>query len=81
MAQQARDLIHTLLKNTNKIDLINARRGKGFHLDAKVLVDDKNVAEILISRQLAARYDGGTSPADWCVKKRSFGLEIPYTPY
>ena len=78
MAMQARDLMRTLLKDAKKIDLINPRRGLNFHLDAKVLVDGKNVAEILISRQLAARYNGGTSPADWCFKRRSFGLEIPY---
>lgn len=78
MAKQARDLMRTLLKEAQNIDLINARRGKEFHLDAKVLVDEKNVAEILIGRQLAARYNGGTSPADWCFKRRSFGLEIPY---
>jgi len=78
MAQKARDLMRTLLRNAKTIDLINARRGSNFHLDAKVLVDGKNTAEILISRQLAARYDGGVSPADWCFKKRSFGLEIPY---
>ena len=78
MAQQARDLIRTLLRNAKTINLINARRGNNFHLDAKVLVDGKNIAEIMISRQLAERYDGRASPADWCFKKRSFGLEIPY---
>ena len=81
MAKQARDLLRTLLKEAKKIDFINARRGDGFHLDAVLLVDGKNVAEILIRRQLAARYDGNASPADWCFKRRSFGLEIPYIPY
>ena len=70
--------MRSLLKEATKIDLINARRGDGFHLNAKVLVDGKDVAEILIGRELAERYDGGASPADWCFKKRSFGLEIPY---
>ncbi len=80
MAKQARDLTKTLLTSAVRIDLVNARRGKEFHLDAKVMVEGKDIAEILIGQQLAARHTGGTSPADWCFKRRSFGLEIPYTP-
>ena len=77
MAKQARDLMRTLLEEAKTINLINARRGNGFHLSAKVLVDEKDVAEILIGRQLAARHYGGTSPADWCFKQLPFGMEIP----
>ena len=81
MAKQARDLLRNLLREANQIDLIDARRGREFHLNAKVLVDGKDISKIMISRKLAVIHHSGRSPADWCFKRRSFGLEIPYTPY
>ena len=81
LAKQARDVLRKMLREANQIDLINARRGHEFHLKATVLADGKDVAEIMISRNIAVRHHRGQSPADWCFKRRSFGLDIPYTPY
>jgi len=46
--------------------LKNVQRGKYFRILADVQADRKDVADILIKKRLAVRYDGGTKGFDWC---------------
>lgn len=79
MAKQAKELTQSLLEEAKRIDLINSRRGTTFNLSATILVDGQDVGQVLRQKHLAEHHGGGTYTADWCLKRRSFGLEIPYT--
>ncbi len=45
-----------------------ASRDKYFRIDARVLADGQDLADLLISQGLAVPYDGGTKTADWCAE-------------
>ena len=80
LAKQAKELTQSLLEKAKRIDLINSRRGTMFNLSATILADGKDVGQALRKKHLAVHHGGGTYTGDWCLKRRSFGLEIPYTP-
>ncbi len=41
-------------------------RGKYFRIVGSLIADGVDVSELLIERQLAVLYDGGTKAKDWC---------------
>jgi len=53
------------LRSAKTIELRNIKRGKYFRLVADVFADGQSLAEGLINKQLAVRYDGGTK-INWC---------------
>ena len=40
--------------------------GKYFRIVGRLIADDVDISELLIERQLAVLYDGGTKTKDWC---------------
>ncbi|MCI5212638.1 MAG: hypothetical protein D3910_28480, partial [Candidatus Electrothrix sp. ATG2] len=56
-------------KKARKIKLKNVRRGKYFRIVADVQAGKQNVADVLIKKGLAVRYDGGTKGFNWCSSK------------
>ena len=66
LAYKAKRLTVNTLRNAKVIELRNIQRGKYFRIVADVYVDDKSLADILISNKLAVSYDGGTKTKDWC---------------
>jgi len=64
-AKRARDETVNLLRNANNIELRKLERGKYFRILAEVYVDGQNLAEMLISKQLARPYAGGKRRS-WC---------------
>ena len=66
LAQKSKQLTVSLLRNAKKIELRNIQRGKYFRIVADVFVDEKSLADIQITNNLAVRYDGGTKIKDWC---------------
>ncbi|MCJ8276554.1 MAG: thermonuclease family protein [Bdellovibrionales bacterium] len=70
-ARAARKLVKNLLKRAQRIDLKNVERGKYFRIVADVIVDGKNLKDILISNRLAYSYDGSKKPkTNWCEMGR-----------
>jgi micrococcal nuclease len=70
-ARNARKLVEAELKNAKRIDLVDIGRDKYFRIDADVIVDGRNLGELLIKNNLAYRYDGGTKQIiDWCGRTR-----------
>ena len=65
-AQQARDMVADILKDAEKIDLKNMKRGKYFRIVADVYVGGENIADMLIEAGMAVKYDGGKKIKDWC---------------
>lgn len=71
VARISQKLVENLLKNAKRIDLANIGRDKYFRIDADVLIDGRNLKDILIQQNLAYSYDGGTKPkVDWCKVAR-----------
>ena len=71
MAYEARDLVRGLLDNAQTITLSiddNPKevRGKYFRIVGRLIADDVDISDLLIERQLAVFYDGGTKTKDWC---------------
>ena len=66
-ARSARKLVTNLLKNAKRVDLNNVTRGKYFRIVADVILDGRNLKDILIQNRLAYAYDGGKKrKPDWC---------------
>ena len=66
-ALQAKKLVEDMLKNSQRIDLENAKRGKYFRIAAKVKADEVFVGDYLVRNKLAYPYKGGKKPlVDWC---------------
>ena len=57
-ARNAKKLLQNILKNAKRIDLINIERDKYFRLLADVIVDGKNVKEVLIKNRVVRTYYG-----------------------
>lgn len=66
LATKARETTVELLRKAKKVELRNIHRDKYFRIDADVFVDGQNLAEVLLSKGLAKKYDGGKKP-DWSV--------------
>jgi micrococcal nuclease len=65
LAKTARRFVINQLINAKTIELKNIKQDKYFRLDAKVLVDQKDIAHLLINQNLARPYDG-TKRQTWC---------------
>jgi len=66
LAIKARDFVQMLLDNADSVVLKNLDRGNFFRLLAEVIVDGKNLGELLVAKDLAVRYQGKKS--SWCIK-------------
>ncbi|MCI5132304.1 MAG: thermonuclease family protein [Candidatus Electrothrix sp. EH2] len=69
LAREAKGVVEKVLKKARRITLKNVQRGKYFRILADVQADKQNLADILIEKGLAVRYDGGTKGFDWCSRK------------
>jgi len=65
-AQQAKQLVHSLLKNAKTIHLHRIGRGKYFRILADVEFDGQDLATALLDRDLAVKYSGGKRDFNWC---------------
>jgi endonuclease YncB( thermonuclease family) len=64
-ARQARLLLKKYIDSATQITLVEPERDKYFRIVSKVMVDDIDIAELLIKNGLAVAYDGGTKQS-WC---------------
>ncbi|MCW5211349.1 thermonuclease family protein [Desulfobulbus sp. TB] len=73
LAHEAKEVVYELFQHGRKVKLKNLRRGKYFRIIADVYVGRRNLANVLIKKGLAVRYDGGTKGYDWCSSKAKTG--------
>jgi len=67
MAEIAQKEVESMMTNAKRIDLINTERGKYFRVIADIFIDGQSLADHLLKKKLAVRYQGGTKPdIDWC---------------
>jgi len=69
LARQARNIVRHLLKRARDITLRNVSRGRYFRIVATVLVDGKDLRQVLIAAGLAVPYSDGKTTGDWCAGK------------
>ncbi|WP_246072252.1 thermonuclease family protein [Catenovulum sediminis] len=69
LARKAKQFTVNQLRSAQKIELKNIRRGKYFRIVADVYVDSVNISELLISNNLAVRYDGKRTKKNWCEQQ------------
>lgn len=65
LGYMARDLVDSILSNSDQIILHDIIRPKYFRLVGDVTADGVSIADTLISLGLAVPYDGGTKTVDW----------------
>ncbi len=71
LAYEVRDLVRDILNNAQTITLTiddNSKevRGKYFRIVGRLIADGVDISELLIQKNLAVLYDGGTKVKDWC---------------
>ena len=71
LAYKARDLVRGLLGNAQTITLTiddNPKevRGKYFRIVGRLMADGQDISDLLIQKNVAVLYDGGTKVKDWC---------------
>jgi endonuclease YncB( thermonuclease family) len=64
----ARDLVKNLLIKADRIDIVNAGKGKYFRVVADIIIDNSiNLKNVLLEKGLAYKYDGAKKQKiDWC---------------
>jgi len=65
-AKLARDYLRAILARGEVLELHNVERGKYFRIVANLIVDDVDIAELMIEKQLARKYDGKAKRLSWC---------------
>lgn len=66
-ARNAKRLVENLLKNANRIDILDIDRDKYFRILGRVVVDGKDLSQILLKNGLAYPYFGETKEKrNWC---------------
>lgn len=66
-ARTAKRLIENQLKMAKRIDLTDIAKDKYFRILANVIVDGRDLKDILLKNKLAYNYEGGTKEKlNWC---------------
>lgn len=69
LAKEARNYVNTILENAREIDLFNLERGEHFNLIAKIMVNGKNISELMIKKKFAVPSSEKNPKPDWCKGK------------
>ena len=65
---KARDLINNLINNSNNVKIItNYDRGSYGRILAHIEINQINISDLLINKNLGVRYDKNNKK-DWCIK-------------
>ena len=66
LAHKAKQIVVELMKKAKVVELRNMQRDKYFRIVSDVYIDGKNLSSLLIEKNLAVTYDGGTKTKNWC---------------
>ena len=66
LAIVARDRLRQLLQKATIIEARNITRGRYFRIVADLILDNINVADVLLAENLAVKYSGGKKAHSWC---------------
>ncbi|MFA7092691.1 MAG: thermonuclease family protein [Arcobacteraceae bacterium] len=66
LAHKAKQIVVELMKKAKVVELRNMQRDKYFRIVSDVYIDGKNLSFLLIEKNLAVVYDGGTKTKNWC---------------
>lgn len=76
-ARQAKKLVYELLQGAYVINLKRTGRGKYFRMLADVEFDGRDLATILLEKNLAVPYSGGKKDTDWCQDQERSSAPSP----
>jgi micrococcal nuclease len=79
-SRNAKKLVENVLLNAHRIDLENVQKDKYFRILADVMVDGKNLKDLLLKNRLAYQYEGGTKEKrNWCdvTSDRGIASKLP----
>jgi len=68
-AIEARNLLRNLLKEAQKIDLVEVSKGKYFRFVALIEADGVDTSKVILDTKLGVPYDGEKKTHDWCGEK------------
>lgn len=66
LAHKAKQIVVELMKKAKVVELRNMQRDKYFRIVSDVYIDGKNLSSLLIEKNFAVTYDGGTKTKNWC---------------
>jgi endonuclease YncB( thermonuclease family) len=66
LGYKAKQVVADLFVGAKDITLTEVGRGKYFRLVANIIIDGTNLSQILLDKQLAVVYNGGTKTKNWC---------------
>lgn len=66
LAHKAKQIVVELMKKAKVVELRNMQRDKYFRIVSDVYIDGKKLSSLLIEKNLAVTYDGGTKTKNWC---------------
>lgn len=66
LAQEAKKYVYDILSTSSKINLVNIKRDKYFRILADVETSKGDLAQLLLDKEYAVWYDGGTKSKNWC---------------
>lgn len=66
LAKQSRDIVDWLMKKAKMITLENVGRDTLFRIVATVLIDGKDVRQVLLAKGLAVRQQDRQQKNNWC---------------
>lgn len=66
LAYEAKAVVKNALVGVKDITLTEVGRGKYFRLVANIIADGTSLAQILLDKELAVVYNGGTKTKNWC---------------
>lgn len=79
-SRNAKRLVENVLENAKRIDLVNVQKDKYFRILADVMIDGKNLKDLLLKNRLAYQYEGGTKEKrNWCdvTSDRGIASKLP----
>ncbi len=68
-AKQAKDFLTAKIKESQTVEVLLIKRDKYFRVVGDILLDGQLASDLLITHNLAMRYDGGAK-AQWCGNSR-----------
>ena len=66
LALQAREYVRTTLSKAQRIDLIDASRGKYFRVVARIVADGQDLTALLLNQNLGVPYASDRKSRPWC---------------
>jgi len=82
-AREVKDYVAGILKNADRIDIVDPQRGKYFRIVGSIVVDGKDLTFLLLNKGYGYSYLGGAKEKiDWCLySKKNINKKVSLVFY